>query len=210
MAASAPAARTIEPEPAEWQVRLIRLSGRLMCGGITFFFVSFLFAYFYLRALDLNHGWKVGPVHPAHGLGISIMALFLASGVFYRLAARRPEVGEVAAGVLAVLLGLAAVGLQCYEYTILDFGPASGAYASVFYGWTVFYAFFALFGLYAIEVQTATLWRQRTGRQVQRPPQEVPRGEPEVLLAGVDSTSFYWAYYVAIGVLTWIILYLVG
>jgi heme/copper-type cytochrome/quinol oxidase subunit 3 len=210
MAASAPAARQIEPEPPEWQVRLVRVSGRLICGGITFFFVSFLFAYFYLRALDLNHGWKIGAVHPAHGLGISIMALFLASGVFYRLAAKRAEVDEVAAGVLAVLMGLAAVALQCYEYTILGFGPASGAYASVFFGWTVFYAFFALFGLYAIEVQTATLWRERTGRRVERPAEEVPRGEPEVLLAGVDATSFYWAYFVAIGVLMWIVLYLVG
>ena len=54
---------------------------------------------------------------------------------------------------------LVAIALQCVEYTTLGFGPASGAYASVFVGWTGFYALFALGGVYWLETQTASVWR---------------------------------------------------
>ncbi len=113
-------------EPREWQPRAIWVGGRLLCGSISFFFASFLFAYFYLKALDVNHSWKIGTVQPAHGLGITIMALVVVGAVIYRLAATRPEVDEAVAGAIAVLFTLAAVALQFFEYTVLGFGASSG------------------------------------------------------------------------------------
>src|SRR6516165_8884025 len=103
MEASAPHHPSVEPEPPEWQPRAIWVGGRLLCGSISFFFASFLFAYFYLRALDTNHSFTIGPVHPAQGLGVTIMALYVFGAVIYRLAAKRPEVDEMAAGAIAVL-----------------------------------------------------------------------------------------------------------
>src|SRR5258707_12769106 len=134
-AASAPPAHDVENEPPEWQPRAIWVGGRLLCGAISFFFAAFVFAFFYLQALDVNHAWKVGHVQPAKGLGISIMALFVIGAVIYRLAAKRTEVDELVGGVIAVVFTLVAVGLQFFEYTQLDFGAASGGYASVFIGW---------------------------------------------------------------------------
>jgi heme/copper-type cytochrome/quinol oxidase subunit 3 len=194
----------IEQEPAEWQPRNIWVGGRLLCGAITFFFASFVFAFFYLHALDLNHNWKIGTVQPAKGLGISIMALFVVGAVIYRLAARRPEVDELASGIIAVLFTLAAVALQFFEYTVLGFGASSGGYASVFFGWTAAYAVVALMGIYWIWIQTASLIRiRREGhREV-----EIPAGEEALVRAGIEAASFYWAYFVAIGFLAWIILY---
>jgi len=205
-AASAPAHGNVEPEPPEWQPRAIWVGGRLLCGSISFFFASFVFAFFYLQALDVNHNWKIGTVHPAKGLGISIMALFVVGAVIYRLAAKRPEVDELAAGIIAVLFTVAAVALQFYEYTILDFGAASGGYAAVFFGWTATYAIVALMGGYWIWIQAASLWRvRREGiREI-----EVPAGEEELIRAGIEASSFYWAYFAAIGFLAWIILYYV-
>jgi heme/copper-type cytochrome/quinol oxidase subunit 3 len=203
-AASAPTDGRIEPEPAEWQPRAIWVGGRLLCGSISFFFASFVFAFFYLQALDVNHNWKIGTVHPAKGLGISIMALFVVGAVIYRLGAKRPEVDELAAGTIAVLCSLGAIALQFIEYTKLDFGAASGGYASVFFGWTATYAIVALMGLYWIEIQVASLWRVR--REGLRET-EVPVGEEALLRAGIEASSFYWAYFVAIGFLAWIILY---
>ena len=207
MEASAPQAAHIEPEPPEWQPRAIWVGGRLLCGAISFFFASFVFAFFYLQALDVNHNWKLGTVQPAKGLGISIMALFVVGAVIYRLAARRPEVDEMAAGAIAVLFTLAAVALQFFEYTTLDFGAASGGYAAVFFGWTATYAIVALMGLYWIEIQVASLWRvRREGlREI-----EVPVGEEALIRAGIEASSFYWAFFVAIGVLAYILLYLVA
>jgi heme/copper-type cytochrome/quinol oxidase subunit 3 len=208
MGASAPQAGFIEPEPSEWQPRAIWVGGRLLCGSITFFFVSFVFAYFYLRALNTNHSWTIGPVHPSLGLGVAIAALYLVGAVIYRLASKRTEVDEVAAGIIAILFTLVAVGLQFFEYTTLDFGAASGGYAAVFFGWTATYAVVALMGIYWVELQVASLWRVR--REGKTRETEVPTSEDALLTAGIEASSFYWAYFVGIGVLTYIILYLVG
>ena len=208
MSASAPSARHIEPEPPEWQPRAIWVSGRLLCGAIAFFFASFVFAFFYLKALDVNHNWKIGHVVPDGGLGVSIAALFLFSAVIYRLAARRPAGDSMAAGTIAIVMGLAAVVLQFVEYTVLDFGASQGGYAAVFFGWTATYAIVALLGLYWIEIQVASLWRVR--REGKMREIEVPTSESALLLVGIEASSFYWAFFVAIGVLAYVLLYLVG
>jgi len=196
-----------EPEPREWQPHAIWVTGRLLCGAISFFFASFVFAFFYLKALDTNHSWKIGTVQPSHGLGITIMALFVVGAAIYRLAATRPEVDAEAAGILAVLFTLAAVALQFFEYTVLDFGASSGGYASVFFGWTAMYAIVGLIGVYWIWIQTASLLRVR--REGEREI-EIPAGEEELLRAGIEASSFYWAYFAAIGFLAWILLYFVS
>jgi len=208
MEASAPVARHIDPEPPEWQPRAIWVGGRLLCGAISFFFASFVFAFFYLKALDVNHNWKMGHVVPDGGIGIAIAALFLFSAVIYRLAARRPAGDSMAAGMIAVLMGLVAVVLQFIEYIVLDFGASQGGYAAVFFGWTATYAVVALMGLYWIEVQVASLWRVR--REGKMRETEVPTSETALLLAGIEASSFYWAFFVAIGVLAYILLYLIG
>jgi heme/copper-type cytochrome/quinol oxidase subunit 3 len=206
--ASAPVGDHIEPEPPEWQPLAIWVGGRLLCGAISFFFASFVFAFFYLKALDTNHSWKIGRVVPDGGFGIAIAALFLFSAVIYRLAARRPAGDSMAAGTIAVFMGLAAVVLQFVEYTVLDFGASQGGYAAVFFGWTATYAIVALMGLYWIEVQVASLWRVR--REGEMREIEVPTSESALLLAGIEASSFYWAFFVAIGVLAYVLLYLVG
>ena len=207
MEASAPAGHHHEPEPPEWQPRAIWVGGRLLCGAISFFFASFVFAFFYLKALDLNHNWKIGTVQPAKGLGISIMGLIVVGAVIYRLAARRPEVDELAAGLIAVLFTLAAVALQFFEYTVLGFGAASGGYAAVFFGWTSTYAIVALMGIYWVWIQTASLIRiRREGhREI-----EIPAGEEQLIRSGIEAASFYWAFFAAIGFLAWILLYYVS
>jgi heme/copper-type cytochrome/quinol oxidase subunit 3 len=207
MEASAPAVNHGEPEPLEWQPRAIWVGGRMLCGTITFFFASFLFAYFYLRALDVNHNWTIGSVHPSQGLGVAVMGLFVIGAVVYRLTVKRTELDLLSGAGMAVIFGLIAVVLQFVEYATLDFGAASGGYAAVFYGWTSAYAIVALFGIYWIETQIASMLRiRRDGpREI-----EIPAGEEEMIRAGVEASSFYWSYFVAIGFLAYVILYLVG
>jgi heme/copper-type cytochrome/quinol oxidase subunit 3 len=206
--ASAPVGGHIQPEPPEWQPRAIWVGGRLLCGAISFFFASFVFAFFYLKALDLNHNWKIGSVTPDGGIGVAIAALFVFSAVVYRLTARRPAGDSMAGGFIAVLMALAAVVLQFIQYPLLDFGAASGGYAAVFFGWTATYAIVAVMGMYWIQVQVASLWRVR--REGKMREIDVPTSETALLLAGIEASSFYWAYFVAIGVLAYVLLYLVG
>ena len=161
-AASAPTGHdNVEPEPREWQPRAIWVGGRLLCGSISFFFASFVFAFFYLQALDVNHNWKIGarPAgkgtrHLDHG-PVRGRRRGLPAGrqaARGRRARRRDDRG---------VFTLAAVALQFFEYTQLGFGASQGGYASVFFGWTSLYAIVALMGVYWIWIQVASLWRVR-------------------------------------------------
>jgi heme/copper-type cytochrome/quinol oxidase subunit 3 len=206
--ASAPIAAHIEPEPSDWQPRVLWIGGRLLCGAISFFFMAFLFAYFYLRSLNPNHSWKIGAVNPSMGLGVTIAASLLLSGLIFRLTARRPA-DMLAGGIVAIVLAIIALVLQVVEWTTLGFGAVSGGYASVFIGWTIAYSVFMLFGIYWIETQVASLWRARR-EGIERPVREgVPAAEVDLLQAGIEAASFYWAFFVGTGVVAYIVLYLV-
>jgi heme/copper-type cytochrome/quinol oxidase subunit 3 len=208
MEASAPLAGHIEPEPPGWQLRATWVGVRLWIGSTSFFFVSFVFAYFYLRSIDSNHAWKIGAVNPSEGLGVAIAALLALSAIVFRLGATRPT-DTLGAGIAALLMAVLAIVLQFVEYTTLGFGATSGAYASVFIGWTASYAVLGLGCLYWIETQVASLWRARR-EGLDRPVREgVPAEDIALMRAGIDACSFFWAYYAGLGVLTWIILYVV-
>jgi heme/copper-type cytochrome/quinol oxidase subunit 3 len=208
MEASAPLAGHIEPEPSGWQPRATWVAVRLWVGSASFFFVSFVFAYFYLRSIDSNHNWKIGAVNPSLGLGAAIAALFALSAIVLRLGATRPT-DTLGAGIAALVLAVVGILLQFVEYTTLGFGGPSGAYASVFIGWTATYAVFAIGCVYWIETQVASLWRARR-EGLQRPVREgVPAEDIALMRAGIDACSFFWGYYAAVGVLAFIILYLV-
>jgi heme/copper-type cytochrome/quinol oxidase subunit 3 len=206
--ASAPLAHHIEPEPPDWQLRAVWVGVRLWVGSASFFFVSFVFAYFYLRSIDANNSWKIGSVNPSLGLGLAIAALLALSAIVFRLGAMRPT-DTFGAGIAALVMALAAIILQFVEYTQLDFGASQGGYAAVFFGWTATYSVFALGCVYWIETQLASLWRARR-EGLQRPVREgVPTEDIALMRAGIDACSFFWAYYAGVGVLAFIILYLV-
>lgn len=197
MAAATPVPQ-IEPEPAEWRVRGMWVAARLLCGATAFFFLCFVFAYFYLRSLNTNGRWKIGPVHPSMTFGVVIAVVLVVSAAVMRVAARRPRTA-IQATAVTLVLGLVAVVLQCVEYTTLGFGPASGGYASVFVGWTLLYSVAVLCTMYWVETQCASLWRARRSRPY----------EEELTVAGLHACSFYWTFLVGIGVVAWLVLYVV-
>jgi heme/copper-type cytochrome/quinol oxidase subunit 3 len=206
--ASAPLARHVEPEPPGWQLRAVWVAIRLWVGSASFFFLSFVFAYFYLRSIDSNHSWKIGAVNPSIGLGVAIAALLALSAIVFRLGALRPT-DTLGAGLAALVMAFAAIVLQFIEYTQLDFGASQGGYAAVFFGWTALYAVLGVGCLYWIETQLATLWRARR-EGLSRPVREgVPTEDIALMRANIDACSFFWAYYAGVGVLMFIILYLV-
>src|SRR5881227_2381276 len=93
----------IQPEPADWQPRVLWASGRLLAGSTCFFFASFVFAYFYLRSLDVNKSWKVGAVNPSIGLGIAITVTLVLSALVLHLSAARPPGSLPLAGTALIL-----------------------------------------------------------------------------------------------------------
>jgi heme/copper-type cytochrome/quinol oxidase subunit 3 len=203
--ASAPTAAHIELEPPEWQPRALWVTARLLCGAAAFFFISFVFAYFYLRSLDPNRSWKIGHVSVPVGWGVIIAVVLVLSAIALRVAATRPEL-TVSAGWAALALALLSIVLQVITWTTLGFGPASGGFASVYVGWTAFYAVFTLACAYWIATQVATAWRR--GRETLGSTPAQVATDAETVQAGLSACSFFWNFYVFNGVLLFVILYL--
>jgi heme/copper-type cytochrome/quinol oxidase subunit 3 len=199
----------IPPEPPEISARSLTLASRLLCGGTAFFFAAFAFAYFYLRSLNQDHMWHPAHVKPSQGLGAAFVACVVLSALAAIVTGRRMKASSpswLISGIVTVTLGLAAVGVQCVEYTVQDFGPTNGAYASVFCAWTAFYMIAILAAMYWLETQLATEIRAR----------RTPAGrhgdvlEADRLIApALDAAVFYWAFLACVGVATYVVLYLI-
>jgi heme/copper-type cytochrome/quinol oxidase subunit 3 len=208
MVPPAPAGVEIPPEPPDVGARALSVAARLLAGASTFFFLAFVFAYFYLRSLNQEHLWRPRHVNPDQALGAAMIACVVISAVLTFVSGRqlkRGSRGWPTAAIAGVVLGMAAVGLQCVEYTAQHFGPTNGAYASVFCGWTALYMIAVLFTMYWLETQVATELRARrrgasAGGDIK---------DPHLLIApGLDAAVFYWGFLAAIGVITYVTLYL--
>jgi heme/copper-type cytochrome/quinol oxidase subunit 3 len=203
-----PAGHEIPPEPPDVGARALSVASRMLCGASTFFFLAFLFAYFYLRSINADHMWHPAHVHPNQGLGAAFIACVVLSAALTIVAGRRMKASSpswTVPGIAGVVLGLAAVALQCIEYTVQHFGPTNGAYASVFCAWSGFYLIAVLFTMYWLETQVATELRAR----------RTPAGsegdikDPDRLIApALDAAVFYWSFLAAIGIVTYVTLYL--
>ncbi len=199
----------IPPEPPEIGARSLYVASRLLAGASTFFFLAFLFAYFYLRSLNESGMWHPANVKPDQTLGAVVVACVVVSALLAIVAGRQMRGhsrGWVVAASGSLLLGLAAVAVQCIQYTVQHFGPTDGGYASVFYSWTALYMIAVLATMYWLETQVATELRAR------RAPASAHGdiADPDRLIApGLDAVVFFWSYLAGIGVVTWVTLYLV-
>jgi heme/copper-type cytochrome/quinol oxidase subunit 3 len=198
----------IPPEPPDIGARQLFLGARMLAGATAFFFLDFVFAYFYLRSLNQDHAWRPKGVGPEQGLGIAVALVLVASAVAAIVSGRlmgRVRRNWLTAATVALLLGLVAVALQCIEWSTQSFGPDSGAYASVYCGWTAFYTLGVLGALYWLETHVAAELRAR-----HHPAPHGDIADPDWLIRpGLDACVFFWSFLVGIGVLTYIVLYLV-
>jgi heme/copper-type cytochrome/quinol oxidase subunit 3 len=214
----------VEREPPELLGRNLNSAAHLLASATAFFFLAFVFGYFYLRSLNNAGLWHPKHVTPSQTYGVLIMLSSVASALLVRagLAAHRAERRGAwrRAGLLALVLGVVAIVLQVIEWTAIGFGPADGGYASIFFGWTAFYVFFVVGTLFWLETLLATAFRYRNVPTHHEPEPGEASGdsyrsghdiaEPLSLVRpGLEALSFYWAFLAGIGVLAWILLYLI-
>jgi len=213
----------VEGEPPELMGRNLRAGAYLFAGGTAFFFLCFLFAFFYLRALDNGGMWKPKGVDTSVGWGTAVVACYVVSALLVRLgladhrATRRRQWRQK--GAAALLVGIAGLVLQAIAWTHQGFGPADGGFASVYFGWTAFLFLFVFGTMYWLETVLATSLRYR---KIERggPPPGHASGDPgrpghdiadplSLVRPQLATLSFYWTFLAAIAVLAWILLYLV-
>src|SRR6266702_6346422 len=213
----------VEREPPELAARNLMVGAHLWSSATAFFFIAFLFAYFYLRSLNQHHLWRPKHVDPSLTLGTLVtVAVIGAAALLYlgladHRADRRPQWRVKGAAALALLL--AAVVLQVVEWATQGFGPTDGGYASVYVGWSGMFALFLLGLAYWVETTLAMSIRFR----------KIETGAPEpgqasgdryrtahdiedplsLVRSGLEATSFYAGFMALIGVVSWVVLYLI-
>ena len=215
--------QVVEKEPPELLGRNLRAGAYLFAGGTAFFFLCFLFAFFYLRALNNAGMWKPKGVDASIAWGTVIIALYLASVLFVWLGLVDHRAGRRGQwrlkGALALGLGIAGLVVQGIAWTQQGFGPADGGFASVYFGWTAFLFLFVFGTMYWLETVLATSFRYR----------KIPSGAPapgeasgdrhrtahdiedplSLVRPQLEALSFYWSFLTGIAVLAWALLYIV-
>jgi heme/copper-type cytochrome/quinol oxidase subunit 3 len=213
----------VTEEPPELLGRNLVSASYLLAGATAFFFVSFLFAYFYLRSLNNGGMWKPSGVDASVGWGSAVVACYVVSALLVRLGltdhrALRRNQWRVK-GLAALLVGVVGLVLQAIAWTNQSFGPADGGYASVYFGWTAFIFLFVFVTLIWLEMSLATSFRYRK-METDAPPPGHASGDPSreahdirdplsLVRAELVGLSFYWTFLAGIAVITWVILYLV-
>src|SRR5438309_2754133 len=109
-------------EPPELLARNIRVGSRLWAASQAFFFISFFFAFLYLRALNTNGVWRGWPHHhpnPSTAFGVAILICVLAAAAVARASLfLSPSFWRLGASA-ALVLTLAAIGLQAAQFSSL-------------------------------------------------------------------------------------------
>lgn len=215
----------VEQEPHDIMRRNLLIGSRLWASSMVFFFFAFLFAYFYLRSLNSHGLWKPKGVDEPEGIGLIIAICLALSGILLAWGAvdqrsdRRPM--WRLKGLAALLLGVAAIVVQIIGWSELSFGPTDGGYASVYLGWTGLYTIFVFGMLYWLETTLALSYRYRNHPYGAAEPEPGDaagdRGreghdiENPVHLntAELAALTFSWWTLTVIGVVSWVVLYLV-
>jgi heme/copper-type cytochrome/quinol oxidase subunit 3 len=213
----------VTEEPPELLGRNLVSASYLISGATAFFFVSFLFAFFYLRSLNNGGMWKPSGVDASVGWGTAVVACYVVSALLVRLGLNDHRALRRGAwrlkGLVALVVGLVGLVLQVVAWTQAGFGPADGGYASVYFGWTAFIFLFVLGALLWLEMTLATSFRYRKVETDAPAPGEASgdshrdahdiRDPLSLVRAELVGLSFYWTFLAGIAVVTWIILYLV-
>src|SRR5258708_17633117 len=101
----------VEREAPEVMARNLRIAAHLWSSATAFFFAAFLFAYFYLRALDSSAVWRPKHVDPSLTLGTLVTIALVVVAALMQLALRdhrggRPPARRVKGAIRARLLSL--------------------------------------------------------------------------------------------------------
>jgi heme/copper-type cytochrome/quinol oxidase subunit 3 len=200
-------ARRFDAEPPLVRERNVWAGVRLWTGALAFLFVSFVFAFFYLRSLNNNNMWRDSAANPPRVFGTIVLACVVVGVVVYGFAVRslrtQGEGGWRRLAILAFLLLLAALVVQSVEFYHAGFGTKDGGYASVFFGWTGFYAAALLGALYWLWTQVA---------QSLRGPGPAGGGDGShvLQLADREAVAFFLYFLAVVQVVLYVLLYLIA
>jgi heme/copper-type cytochrome/quinol oxidase subunit 3 len=186
---------------------------RLAVGALTFLFGAFVFAFFYLRSLNSYHLWYTGSTHPSMAIGVTVMVLVVVSAAAQTLALQRIKAGHkgiwLAGATVALLLGLAAIGVQIWQLVNLGFWPGSSGFASVFVGYNPIFIAIAFCALVWLETLIMRCRGIPEISFVEQPPTYAEAFAVQRFQASLSAFTVTWNYLAVVAVIAWILFYLV-
>jgi hypothetical protein len=186
---------------------------RLGIGALSFGLGAFVFAFFYLRSLNSHGLWyPSGFTGPKLWIGTLVMALVVVSAAAQTLVLQRIKAGHKAAwqagAVLALALGLAAVGVQIWQLVSLSFWPGSAGFASVF---TSFYPVYLVVALAVMVWLEILIMRCRVMPAiwfVEQPPTYAEAFAVQRFQAALSAFTVVWNYLAVVAIVAWVLFYL--
>jgi hypothetical protein len=186
---------------------------RLALGGLSFAFGCFVFAYFYLRSLNSNDHWHPAGFHgPQQWAGAVIMALVVLGALLQWAGLTRIKAGHkgawVRAATVALVLGLAAIGLQIWQLFNLPFQPGAAGFASVFVGATPIFVFVLFSLMLWLEILIMRARAIRDIHFVEQPPTFAEAFTVQRFQASLSALTVALNYLAVIAVVFWVLFYL--
>jgi heme/copper-type cytochrome/quinol oxidase subunit 3 len=185
---------------------------RLAIGALSFLFGAFAFAYFYLQSANSHQMWMpAGVTLPKMWQGLTIMLLVVISAVIQTAGLQQIKAGKkgpwAISALIALVLGLAAVGMEIDQLVKLSFQPGSDGFASVFTG---FYPVALTIWLSAMIWLEILFMRARSIPAihfVEQPPTYSDAFNVQRFQAALSSFTVVWNYLAVVTVIFWVMFY---
>jgi heme/copper-type cytochrome/quinol oxidase subunit 3 len=217
MASAGPALSREQEEDAFYHEAALNAAwtgSRLMIGIAASGLGAFIFAFFYLRSVNAHGDWyPAGFKAPQAWVGVLVMALVVVSALVQTAGLQLIKGGKkgtwIGLGAVALLLGLAAVGVQIWQLTALPFQPGFSGFASVFVG--------AQPVLVALILGTM-VWLETLivrGRQipeisfVEQPPTFTETAAVQRFQASLSGFTLFWNFLAVAAIVFWLLFYIV-
>jgi len=185
---------------------------RLAIGALSFLFGAFAFAYFYLFSSNGHGMWLPSSTRiPSNHYGEAITGLIVVSAVIQTVGLQLIKGGSKSAwfktAIVALVFGLAAVGLQIVELLNLPFQPGQSGFASVFVGFYPVALVTWLSAMVWLEVMIARSRRILAISFVEQPPTFAQTQEVQRFQSALSAFTVVWNYLAIVTFIFWLLFY---
>jgi heme/copper-type cytochrome/quinol oxidase subunit 3 len=173
-----------------------------------------IFAFFYLRSVNSHGMWYPSSLTPPKAWeGATIMGLVVVSAIVQMLGLQLIKGGKKSAwiglGALALLLGLAAAGLEIYQLVSLPFQPGAAGFASVFVGYQPVIVTLILATMIWLEILLMRARHFPDISFVEQPPTFDEAADVQRFQANLSSFTLWWNFLAIVAIVFWALFYLV-
>jgi hypothetical protein len=187
---------------------------RLALGALSLGLGSFIFAFFYLKSLNSHGLWYPAGFHgPQPWVGALVTVLIVVSAAVQTAVLQRIKGGHKTAwlrgAIVALVLGVAAAGLEIGQLLKLPFFPGASGFASVFTGFWPVYVLIALGALAWLETLVMRCRAILEISLVEQPPTFAEAFAVQRFQAALSAFTILWNYLAAVAIIAWVLFYLV-